>query len=120
MNIQHSPRKTSAELEHSLDELDTAIRSIDRGTQQVLTPTTESENHRKAIVSLVDNLATNLTEKIEMLKQTLSRIEQQVLTSAERSRSVLQDHVGICERVSDEVKHMAQVIADLERDTHES
>jgi len=111
MNIQHSPR----DLDQSLQELDNAIKSIDHGTK-VLAP----KNHRTAIVSLVDNLATALTTQIGTLQTTLKRIEQQVLTSAERSRAALQDHVSVCERVSDEIKHMSEVVADLERDTRDA
>jgi gas vesicle protein len=115
MNIQHSPR----DLDQSLQELDNAIKSIDHGTK-VLAPKTVEENHRTAIVSLVDNLATALTTQIGTLQTTLKRIEQQVLTSAERSRAALQDHVSVCERVSDEIKHMSEVVADLERDTRDA
>jgi hypothetical protein len=53
------------------------------------------------------------------LRKTLDRIQQQVLTSAERSRATLQEHVHVCERVADEVRHMREVIADLERDTRD-
>jgi hypothetical protein len=32
---------------------------------------------------------------------------------------VLQEHVSVCQRVADEVKHMREVIDELEHDTHE-
>jgi archaellum component FlaC len=115
MNIQH---RSTPELEQSLAEIDHTISAIDRGSRG-LQPTTQLENHRKAIVSLVDNLATDLCTQVEDLRKTLDRIQQQVLTSAERSRATLQEHVHVCERVADEVRHMREVIADLERDTRD-
>jgi methyl-accepting chemotaxis protein len=116
MNIQH---RSTPELEQSLAEIDHTISAIDRGSRDVLQPTTSLENHRRAIVALVDNLATDLCTQVETLRKTLDRIQQQVLTSAERSRATLQEHVSVCQRVADEVKHMREVIDELEHDTHE-
>jgi len=105
MNIQQ--HKTE------LDRLNRATVSAER---RDLAPPSFGEEHRGAIDSIVTGLVGNLSKRIEELRNILSQIEQQVLTSAERAMSRLEDHVAICVRVDDEIRAMRVVIDDLAKD----
>jgi hypothetical protein len=75
---------------------------------------------RDAINSVVDGIIGDICAKIGQLRQTLDQIEQQVLQSAARSKHTLNEHVGVCVRINDEIRHMQDVVADLARDVHDA
>jgi hypothetical protein len=89
---------------------------IDRATKQELTPPSFGEEHRGAIDSIVTGLVGNLSKRIADLHAMLDQIEQSVLTSAERAKARLEDHVAVCVRVDDEIRAMKVVVDDLAKD----
>jgi hypothetical protein len=133
MNIQQSPRKTTAEIEQQLGGIDRVTRSAEgsvvgrhpdgiaergRGQHpQELTPPAYGEDHRKFIDTCVEGIVSDLCRKMEGLHEQLRTIEQQVLGSAEKARNALREHAAVCIRVNDEIKAMGTVITDLAEQT---
>ena len=68
---------------------------------------------RDAINSVVDGIVSDVLGKIEALRKVLDEIEQQVREGASVAKSSLQDQVGICVRVNDEITHMRAVVEDI-------
>ena len=98
-------------------ETDRAIDEIRRGTEiERHTPPSYGDQHRGAIASCVDALASDLCDKIGALRKALDQIEQHVLQSAANSKAVLNEHVGVSVRINDEILHMQTVIAELAED----
>jgi hypothetical protein len=115
MNMQQSPRKTAADLEQQVEQINRAITA----NPQELSPPVYGEEYRKAIDSLVEGIVSDLCKQMEELHLTLKGIEQEVLKSAERARSALRDHAGVCVKVRDEIKTMKIVITDLAEQARE-
>lgn len=80
---------------------------------QTITPPAFGENHRQAIRSCIGALSTDICERTQALRKMLDDIDQQVLSSAERAQHTLDDHVALSARISDEIKHMGEVVAEL-------
>ena len=106
MNVQHSPHKIAADLQHQID-------SIDRVTSQELTAPSYGEDQRKFIDTCVENIVSDLCRRMEDLHSQLKTIEQQVLASAEKARAALREHAAVCVRINDEIKAMSIVISDI-------
>lgn len=108
----------TADFERHLDATDRAIADLDRGTvvERRHAPPSYGDQHRGAISSCVDALASDLCEKIGALRKALDQIEQHVLQSAAKSKGVLNDHVAVSVRINDEILHMQTVIAELAED----
>lgn len=100
-----------------LNDVDRAIADIERGTKiEKHTPPSYGEQHRGAISSCVDALASDLCTKISALRVALDTVEQHILQSAAKSKGVLNDHVAVTVRINDEILHMQTVIAELAED----
>lgn len=68
---------------------------------------------RDAINSVIDGIVGDICGKIEALRKMLDQIEQEVLTSAGKSKHSLSEHVSVCTSINDEILHMREVIAEL-------
>jgi hypothetical protein len=82
----------------------------------LVTPPAYGGPQRDAINACVDNIVDDICGKVGELRKTLDAIEAAVLQSAARSKAMLNDHVGICIRVNDEIRHMREVVEDLARE----
>jgi hypothetical protein len=105
MNQHQSPR-TAATLTRLLDEVDPAA------TQEIAPPDYGAPT-RKAVESLIEALSTALCAKVNELRKELDLIEQQALTSAEKSKHVLSEHVALCERINQEIGHVRDTATKL-------
>jgi hypothetical protein len=111
MNVQ----QPSAALSGLKDRIDRVTHPPRREVAE-LTPPSFGEEHRGAIDSIVTGLVGNLSKRIADLHALLDQIEQSVLSSAERAKSRLEDHVAVCVRVDDEIRAMKTVVEDLAKD----
>jgi len=68
---------------------------------------------RDAINSVVDQIVGDIIGKITELRKTLDEIETQVLHGAAGAKTALQDHIGVCVKINDEVMHMREVIEEI-------
>lgn len=111
MTIQQAHE--AADLKHAYDKIDRLTRS-EHG--EVLPAAAPGYGHpqRDAINSVVDGVVGDICGKIGELRKTLDIIEAAVLRSAAKSKGSLNEHVGVCIRVNDEVKRLRDVVAGLE------
>jgi hypothetical protein len=84
--------------------------------RQEIRPPAYGGPQRDAINSVVDGIVGDICNRIVDLRKMLDAIEQQVLESAAKSKAALNDHVGICVRINDEIRHMQTVIEELKAD----
>lgn len=70
---------------------------------------------RDAIGSIVDGLVVDLCQRLNEIRETLDKIEQQALESAAKAKGSLNDHVGVCIRLNDEITHTQTVIAEVHK-----
>jgi hypothetical protein len=113
MNVQQAP---SAAISTLKDRIDRVTHPVHREPAQELSPPSFGAEHRGAIDSIVTGLVGNLSKRIADLHAVLDQIEQSVLSSAERAKSRLEDHVAVCVRVDDEIRAMKSVVEDLAKD----
>lgn len=76
-------------------------------------PPSHGEPKRDAIGSIVDEISVDLNQQIKTLKEGLDQIGQRALQSAANAKGALNDHVGICARLAEEVERTRTVIADI-------
>lgn len=70
---------------------------------------------RDAIGSIVDGLVVDLCQRLNAIRETLDKIEQQALQSAANAKGTLSEHVGVCIRLNDEITHMQAVVAEIHK-----
>jgi hypothetical protein len=68
---------------------------------------------RDAINSVVDGIVGDICKDVQDVHRMLDDVEQQVLESAAAAKARLQEHVGVCVSVKDEIQHMRRVIDDI-------
>jgi methyl-accepting chemotaxis protein len=78
-------------------------------------PPSRGEPERDAIGSLVDKISIDLGQRITEVREMLDQIEQQALESAVSAKGTLQDHVAVCERLSDEVGRLKTVVIEIKK-----
>ena len=71
------------------------------------------DTQRDAVAAIVGSMVDELHRKIEGIRQTLDKIEQQALESAARAKGTLNDHIVVCVRLNDEIDHMSGVVAQI-------
>jgi hypothetical protein len=78
-------------------------------------PPSRGEPERDAIGSLVDKISIDLGQRITEVREMLDQIGQQALESAVSAKGTLQDHVAVCERLSDEVGRLKTVVIEIKK-----
>jgi pantothenate kinase len=78
-----------------------------------LSPPTYGQAQREAISSVVDSMANDICQRINMLRKQLDEIENIILQGSAHAKHMLSEQVLLCTRLSDEVSHSQEVIADL-------
>jgi hypothetical protein len=78
-----------------------------------LHPPSYGEPQRTAINSVIDNVCTDICEKVQNCRKVLDEIEQAVLTSAASAKSTLAEHISVCTHLNDELIHMRRIIEDI-------
>jgi hypothetical protein len=101
------------------DRIDRVTHPVHRDVAE-LTPPAYGDNHRQAIHSCIGALSNDICERTQALRKMLDDIDHAVLASAEKSRATLDDHVALSARLSDEIKHMGDVVAELASDARET
>jgi hypothetical protein len=66
-----------------------------------------------AIDSVVDNLVDDLCRRINGVRETLDKLEQQALQSAASAKIALKDHLQVCVKLNDEIRHMQAVVMEI-------
>jgi hypothetical protein len=69
---------------------------------------------RDAINSVVDGIVSDICSEIAAMRVLLDEVEQQILEGAAASKHRLNDHVGVCVSVKDEITHMKRVVLDIQ------
>lgn len=69
---------------------------------------------REAINSVIDGLVDDICKDIAAVRTLLNEVEQQVLEGAAKAKHSLQEQVGVCTSVKDEITHMRRVVADIQ------
>jgi hypothetical protein len=105
-------QQPSAAISTLKDRIDRVTHPVHREVAE-LTPPAYGENHRSAIHSCIGALSNDICERTQALRKMLDDIDQAVLASAEKSRAALDQHVSLSARISDEIKHMGEVVAEL-------
>lgn len=121
MNVQQKIDASNA-AQRALDEAfeDNASHQRNKlAPRQEVTPPTYGGPQRDAINSVVDGIIGDICGRIGDLRKTLDDIEHQVLQSAAKSKHALNEHVSVCVRINDEIRHMQEVVADLKAESHE-
>jgi hypothetical protein len=111
MNMQRPPRKSPEELSRFVDEVDRAAGDLPRNLD--VQPPTYGGPQRDAINSVVDGIVGDICTKISELQRSLKTIEDQVLQSAAKSKHSLNEHVVLCVKLNDEIRHAQDVINEL-------
>jgi len=78
-----------------------------------LEPPAYGAAQREAIYSVVDSLTTDICSRVGKLRKQLDDIEQLVLEHAAKSKQGLDHQIVLCVRLSDEIDHTQNLIADL-------
>ena len=91
----------------------TVIPTNDFTSPQPLKPPAYGGPVREAIGSVVDNIVDDLCRKLNTVRATLDKIEQQALQSAADAKGTLSDHVAVCVKLNDEILRMQAMVAEL-------
>lgn len=112
MTIQQAYTADPAGVQEAYDKID----RLTRGSVELKPTAAPGYGHpqRDAINSVVDGVVGDICGKIGELRKALDVIEATVLRSAAKSKGSLNEHVGVCIRVNDEVRRLQDVVAGLE------
>ena len=75
------------------------------------------EARRDAVKSLVDSVSTDLAKRIKSIHTTADTLEQTMLTSAARAKSILDEHVANCQILDEEATRLEAVLEKMTAQT---
>jgi hypothetical protein len=78
-----------------------------------LSPPTYGQAQREAVSSVVDSMVNDICQRISTLRKQLDEVENIVLQGAGKAKHMLSEQIALCTKLSDEVSHSQEVIADL-------
>jgi hypothetical protein len=76
---------------------------------------TQTEQRRDAIKSVIGQLAEDVMREIKLLRGQIDDLERLVLENAARVSENLNDHVSICGSVRVEVARVSSIVHELKR-----
>jgi hypothetical protein len=75
--------------------------------------TTQTEQRRDAIKSVIGQLAEDVLREVKALRELIDDLEKLVLSNAARVSENLNEHVAICGSVRVEVARVSSIVHDL-------
>jgi hypothetical protein len=96
-----------------LDEFNARTDQRDIVPKDDLKPPTFGAAQRQAIDSVVDSMSNDICQRIEGLRKQLDEIQQMTLAGADDAKAGLHSQILLSVRLSDEINHTSEVIAEL-------